>query len=63
MDFLTLVRILNRLLDNGVSFKKAYYGVFGDNPEAFICNKLYNTGAFNRKLGKALLRYTEDLRN
>ena len=57
MSYETIVSILNRLLDNGVSFKKAYYGVFGDYPEAFICNRLYNTGAFNKKLGKALLKY------
>ena len=57
MSYETIVSIMNRLVENGVSFKKAYYGIFGDNVEAFICVRLYNTGNANEKLQSMLLKH------
>jgi len=47
MTFENAVSILNRLLENKISLKKAYYIVYGDNMERHILENLQiqaNTG-------------------
>lgn len=56
MSFEIMVSIMNRLVDQGVSLKKAYYAVFGDNMEKHIIVKLYKQNNTSKKLEKLLYR-------
>ena len=50
MDLITCIRILNRLVESGVSLNKAYWGVFGDNMEVCILAKIVAHDASSQTL-------------
>mgnify|MGYP006908405652 CR=1 FL=1 len=56
MGLTAYVSILNRLVEQGVSLKKAYYACFGDNMEKHIIVQLYQESNTSRKLEKLLFR-------
>lgn len=56
MNLTAYVSILNRLVDGGMSLKKAYYACFGDNMEKQIIVQLYKDSNTSRKLEKLLFR-------
>lgn len=54
MSFTVQIRILNRLIENGVNLGTAYYGVFGDNMEVRILNSLFCSQVSSKKLKGAI---------
>ena len=53
-DLTDAISILNRLLDSGISFKKAYYGVFGDVPDSNMCELILSYHNCGDKLTRSL---------
>jgi hypothetical protein len=49
-----LVGIMNRLVESKISFKTAYYSVFGDNVEETICVAMLETGRCSEILKKRI---------
>lgn len=56
MSLAAYVSILNRLVEGGMSLKKAYFACFGDNMERHIIVQLYQESNTSRKLEKLLFR-------
>ena len=56
MTLTAYVSILNRLVDGGMSLKKAYFACFGDNMEKHMIVQLYQESGTSRKLEKLLFR-------
>lgn len=56
MTLAAYVSILNRLVEGGMSLKKAYFACFGDNMERHMIVQLYQESGTSRKLERLLFR-------